>query len=75
MLVTRSGGRAFAGIMFATGSRTMNVRPSVKLIIPTATATAPAVANPSSNASHYFLNVPVRYVQPKLVNVRFVRES
>ena len=40
VLVTRSGARAFAGIMFVTGSRVV----SVKLIIPRATTTAPAVA-------------------------------
>ena len=42
--VTSCGSAIFAGMTIATGSRTGIARPSAKLIIPTASVTAPAVA-------------------------------
>jgi len=42
--VTSSDSASFAGMVVATGPRTVSARPSVKLIAPTATAMAPAAA-------------------------------
>ena len=55
--VTSSGSTTFVGMTVATGFWTV-VRPSVKLIIPTATATAPAAAKNVILRITPFLNAP-----------------
>ena len=55
--VTGSGSTTFVGMTVATGFWTV-VRPSVKLIIPTATATAPAAAKNVILRITPFLNAP-----------------
>ena len=55
--VTSSGSTTFVGMTVATGFWTV-VRPSVKLIIPTATVTAPAAAKNVILRITPFLNAP-----------------